>query len=363
MPSLNDQFIDRIYAAAVITDLWPSLLDEVALYGASAGAALLTRTHRGWLGWLLSNGLADPSFLREATPSQSAPHVNVATGFVADHVLFPDERDYQSHPYVARYAAPNGLYRSATTLVALPGGATAVVMLMRGAGAPAFSDAEIGQLDALRPHLARAAMLAARWARETLRTAVQALEILGLPAAVVGADGRMLLANGRFEQLKGHIRWLARDRFAFVDPRAARALATGLERAEGLAAGGISIALRGDAARRPAIAHLLPVCGEARDLFTGGLSLLVIDELGQGELDAALVQRFFDFTPAEAEVAAQLLQGRSVDEIADHRGVGRDTVRAQIKAVLAKSGVRRQAEFVARFGGQRLHPRGDASDR
>lgn len=50
-------------------------------------------------------------------------------------------------------------------------------------------------------------------------------------------------------------------------------------------------------------------------------------------------------TPAEAEVVLQLAFGRSPREIADHRQASIHTVRNQIKAALAKTGLRRQSEL------------------
>jgi len=55
----------------------------------------------------------------------------------------------------------------------------------------------------------------------------------------------------------------------------------------------------------------------------------------------------FRLTAAEARVAMALLDGSNAEEIADNLRVGRETVRTQIKAIYSKTGVRRQAEFIA----------------
>ena len=44
--------------------------------------------------------------------------------------------------------------------------------------------------------------------------------------------------------------------------------------------------------------------------------------------------------------ASGLLEGRTVEDLAQSRGVGRETVRGQVKAVLAKIGYRSQADFI-----------------
>lgn len=63
----------------------------------------------------------------------------------------------------------------------------------------------------------------------------------------------------------------------------------------------------------------------------------------------AVLRTTYDLTAAEAEVALQLCMGQSPATIAAARAVAVGTVRLQIKAVMAKVGVSRQAELVARL--------------
>lgn len=67
------------------------------------------------------------------------------------------------------------------------------------------------------------------------------------------------------------------------------------------------------------------------------------------ERRARLLQTVYRLTSAEADIALQLSTGKTVDAIAASRGVAVGTVRVQIKAVLAKVGVSRQMELVARL--------------
>jgi len=99
----------------------------------------------------------------------------------------------------------------------------------------------------------------------------------------------------------------------------------------------------------------------ARDLFGSGLSMVVVTRPDSArQPDASLIQGLFDLTPAEARVAAALIEGRTIAEMAARNGVGLETVRTQVKSILAKTGVSRQAEFVARFRSAELpgHPTG-----
>ena len=77
------------------------------------------------------------------------------------------------------------------------------------------------------------------------------------------------------------------------------------------------------------------------------LALLAIYEpqIG-GEVDPFLLSTTFDFTPAEARVAAQVASGRLLKEIARSLGVQASTVRTHLNNILAKTGTRRQSELV-----------------
>lgn len=60
-----------------------------------------------------------------------------------------------------------------------------------------------------------------------------------------------------------------------------------------------------------------------------------------------MVAASFDLTPAEARVAIALARGASVVDVATELAVSPHTIRAQVKAVLAKTGTSRQAELVS----------------
>jgi DNA-binding CsgD family transcriptional regulator len=64
---------------------------------------------------------------------------------------------------------------------------------------------------------------------------------------------------------------------------------------------------------------------------------------------AAVLQAAYALTPAEIRIAQLLAEGQSAELIAARRGVAVGTVRAQIKTIMAKVGVRRQVELVVRL--------------
>jgi DNA-binding CsgD family transcriptional regulator len=229
--------------------------------------------------------------------------------------------------------------------------------LLRREPNPSFNATDMAMLDSFRPHLARTGLLATRWRPQRLRAATEALALVGLPAAVVDRDSRALAANALFEGMTDHISWLSGDRLALVDRHANRLLAQALGQLfdpRGLAAQ--SFASR-SAAGDAAVVHLAPTAGQARDIFDGGLAVLVLTPVSAPEApDAALIRALFDLSPGEARVARSITQGRTISQIAAGTGVSRETVRTQVKAVMTKTGTSRQAEMTALLAGLRKLP-------
>lgn len=354
-----EALVDDIYEAAVVADEWPSVLQGLADSVEAAGGALITTTGDQYGGWRLSSGLgqAADAYLRSDAPQRSLtlPRLLGANwgGFLTDQDLFQSDEEYSADPLVTEWAHPNGFYSGAGTAIHVPNGDIAIFQLHRSIGDPAFGIEDVRRLNALRPHLARAAVLTTRWREARLRSATQALELLGLPGAVLDPQGRVWGANGLFEALTDYIVWGAGNRFKLVDPAAGEvlnaALAGGLARtACGL--GGRSFAASNLDGSAPLVLHAIPVEGQARDLFGPGLTLLAVTRPGAAQTPSpALIQGLFDLTAAEARVAAGLIDGRSIGDLAHQNQVGIETVRTQVKSILGKTGVRRQAEFVAKF--------------
>jgi DNA-binding CsgD family transcriptional regulator len=100
------------------------------------------------------------------------------------------------------------------------------------------------------------------------------------------------------------------------------------------------------------VVHLLPVAGDARDIFNQAMAILVVTPVEkQKAVGANVLQGLFDLSPAEAKVARAIGQGKTVDEVACELDLGRETIRTQLKAALAKTGTTRQAELVGLLAG------------
>ena len=85
-------------------------------------------------------------------------------------------------------------------------------------------------------------------------------------------------------------------------------------------------------------------------MFDGARAILIVTRLDRSTSPSAeILTGLFDLTSAEATVASRILAGLSVNEIAVERRISRETVRSQVKKVLAKTGSQSQADFIRRL--------------
>ncbi|WP_419899965.1 helix-turn-helix transcriptional regulator [Roseomonas sp. USHLN139] len=85
----------------------------------------------------------------------------------------------------------------------------------------------------------------------------------------------------------------------------------------------------------------------ALPILPGPLALLMVtDPNARPNQLADQVIAMFGVTRAEAEVAASLATGLSVEEVATQRGVRLTTLRSQVQSLLAKTGTNRQGELL-----------------
>lgn len=179
-----------------------------------------------------------------------------------------------------------------------------------------------------------------------LHAAVETLGLIGLASGIVHRDGRALAANALLEALTDHIQWLAQRRLALVDQKANHLLVQALASlARGHGAGARSFPSR-PRRQQPAVVHVMPATQLARDLGGDGLAMVVLAPVTAPTApDAGLIRSLFGLSPGEARVARAIAQGSTIDQIAAESSVSRETVRTQVKAVLAKTGTSRQAEM------------------
>ncbi|MBC9883092.1 LuxR family transcriptional regulator [Bradyrhizobium sp. INPA01-394B] len=354
-----EHIIDRIHEAATVPELWPEVLEAIAQAAGAHGMVMITSDSDPWAGvW---NGVvtspsiqeAFAAFMREGISSRTETTPRLLAfdhpGFVSEQEVFSLE-EWERDPYRVEWNKKWGFEHACATAVHSPSGELIVFHMERLAGRPAFSRQDLDFLDRFRPHLARAALLSTRWRLTRMRAATEALALVGLPALAIARSGRVMAVNALIEGMTDVLRWLPKDQFAIRDGAADTLLRAGLAQL-----GSPETPVCSFAARRtnadPVVFHLVSMPGEARDLFNGAVGLLIVTPVTASQAPSlALIRGLFDLTPSEARVARGIAQGQTIGDIAAHHGLSRETIRTQIKAVLAKTGTRNQKSAAALFG-------------
>lgn len=346
-----DLLVEEIYEAAIVPERWKSVLDKLAKL-ADAEGALLFAAAPGQPRWLSSDSIRSrieawvnsPFYLNNPRGERLVPLKEPR--FLTDLDAFTPE-ELEREPYYTNFLRPHGLGWCVGTSVHSPAGDTLVVSIEKAHEKGPVPRKVAEQLDHLRPHIARAALLSARVGLERARATVESLKMIGLPAAVLAHGGKVLTAN---EALLGYgpdIRIGAGAQLEFAHPAAQSLFASVSEGRSAHSLGG-SIPVRRTLTREAFVVHVLPMRGSGRDVFSGAeLLLYVTPVIQQPGPPPEILQALFDLSPAEARVAAMIAEGSSVDATAQALSVKPNTIRMQLKAIFSKTGTSRQAELVS----------------
>jgi DNA-binding CsgD family transcriptional regulator len=342
-----ERLVDEIYEAAVVPERWKAVLDRLAAL-AEAEGALLFAAAPGQPRWLSSDSIqsrvedwvSGPFFQDNPRGQRMVPLKQPR--FLTDLDVFTAE-ELEHEPYYRDLLRPNGLGWCVGTSIHSPSGDALVFSIEKAWNKGPVPRELAEQLDPLRPHLARAALLSARFGLERARVTVDGLNLIGLPAAVLGRAGKVALAaNEGLLAYAPEIR-INGDRFEFANPAAQKLFVAACA-----APSGSSIPVRNSRTREAFVAHLVPMRGLGRDVFSGAEFLLYITPVTrQAGPPPEILQALFDLSPAEARVAALITEGTSVNAIAEVLAVKPNTVRVQLKAIFSKTGTNRQAELAS----------------
>lgn len=352
-----EPLVDRIYEAALVPELWRPTIDAIcAVSGSATGSIIcLNQQHRTVRG--IATEFAEEAFQEFARDPSSWNSKRVRRGLAADaptasgftrfeDLLSPQELEGDRVEAIQRKI---GIGFQVSTVVHLPSSNVAALTFERWRREGRHPAADLAQLDALRPHLARAAVLAAQLGLERARTMVATLEAVGMPAVALAANGRVLAVNAALEK-SDLLLPRAFGRIRVASAKAQVLFEQALQEAHRAAAPVVrSIAVPvGAATATHAVLHLVPVCGAAHELFTNTALLLIATRFGAGTAlpDLPLLHGLFDVTPREAQLCAALAVGRSLKAAAALLGMRLSTARAHLDHIFLKTGTHRQAELV-----------------
>ncbi|WP_245319028.1 helix-turn-helix transcriptional regulator [Mesorhizobium temperatum] len=354
MPQDEQTFaiVDRIYEAAFAAELWPEVLAAASAISRSANGAIFVVSDHSPVRAITEahvQTLLD-EFMEGDTWKFSKSVQRMCSAHLASFVRVDDfmtGEEIERDP-ARKGATAFGIGSHVCTSIAMPGGERVLFVFQRWLKDGSYDQAAIDLLNGLRPHLARAGLVAGRLSLERARTAVSILREIGLPAAIMSGSGRVLTANPLFEDMADVFLPTAHAGMAIADEPANALFQQAIaQNRDNRVVRSIPVAaIKG---RSALVVHLLPLRRAAHDIFSGADILVAATAVGIGATVPSpnILSGLFDLTPAEARLAVELASGLSLQEAAMEIGIAVKSARTYLERVFRKTETSRQSQLVA----------------
>lgn len=357
---------DEFYAAAVDHSLWYSALAKLAFAtGSKSGELISIGANADVPVNLMTN--VDPALQDAFVACRGGdPAVNprVAAGMRSPVLKIMAENDFITpeahaiHPHYQGFARPwdipyiclSTLERRDDLLIGLA--------VLRSQAQGHIDSQERDVFASLAPHVRAAVRMQMSLEGSANALITGTLEALSMSAFVCGSDGTVLALTAQAETLVQGQRGLAlrNQKLRATHDADDRVLTTAIEKsAAGLQHPGApltqAVVVRGtDEGAAPIVLDVMPLPRKTLEI-TGRQRVVIVARGARGgeSRKATILQRVYGLTAAETDIALQLSQAKTTETIAQERQVAVGTVRVQIKNLLAKLGVKRQVELVARL--------------
>ncbi len=350
---MSDNLIDLIYEAAFVPETWNYVLQKASDLSASASAQVFFFSEdRPPRGATLANLLPmfeefiKGDFWKFCDSVQKICSLQPASFVQVDDFLTPEEIERDPARVMLRTA---GIGVNLCTAIPMPTGELATFVFQRWLRDGGYERGMIDRLDALRPHLARASLVSSRLKVERAQATVSALDLMGLPAAVLSSTGRALAINPGLERMDAVFLPVAFGGLAIADRSANRLLQQAIVGMQQIDPPIGSIPIPAISDETALVLHLVPLRRAAHDIFGGADILIVATSVTPSALvpSATLLNMLFDLTPTEARLAADLAAGFSTAEFAAKNGVTVKTARTYLDRIFHKTGTHQQSQLVA----------------
>lgn len=345
--------IELIYEAAFVPERWKLVLQKASVLSHAASAQVFFFSENAPpRGATLENlrPLFDKFIAGDmwkfSTGTQKMCSLQPASFVRVDDFLTREEIERDPARVMLREV---GIGAMVCSSIAMPTGELATFVAEKWLRDGDFAQDEIDRLDALRPHLARAGLVAGRLRVERAEATAAALELMGLPAAVLAATGRVMAVNSHFDRMSAALLPVAHGGLAIADRDANRLFQDTVTLMQRNAAtiGSIPVPAIGGGA--PFVVHLLPLRRAAHDIFGNADTLVLATPITPSALvpSASLLNALFDLTPAEAKLATDLASGLTLGQSAARHGITVKSARTYLERIFRKTGANQQSQVVA----------------
>ena len=355
--------IERIYDAAMDSNLWRVVLAEIATLVNGHSATIFSKTSSLSTGVIFHDDGRIPAPQKQSYFSQyiRLDPCNTLQYFgeiekpvSASSVISFEE--LQESRFYREWAAPQGLVDFVTVALEKSTASAALFGVFRHESQGIADEALMRRIELIAPHIRRAVFIGRAFDMKVTESAALADTLDGLSNALflLDREARIVHANavGYHALEDQQICRAFGGRLVFNDRGVNETLKESLA--------GISLANAADKPRdlvltieredgERFIAHLLPLAfhsGRARS-SSSAIAVLYLQRAAL-ELDSAptVIAKTYGLTPTELRVLLAIVEIGGVPETAESLGIGEGTVKTHLRRIFAKTGSERQADLV-----------------
>jgi DNA-binding CsgD family transcriptional regulator len=356
-----NRVLDEIYASVLDPIAgWGRICDLLASISGSMGTVVIPlRVENRFSVMPVSDAIAPmiSDYQKHDWPQRDARNAGIAV-FRRKAVF--TERDFttpseiNNGPMYQELLRPHGLALAACVRINTPDGMYAAA-IQRHAKNDDYADEELRILEALSPHLSRAATFTFRLGIERARGALDAFERLGIAALALNRNGRVVALNAATRSHLGEWYDVVADRLVAKTPGdntgLQKLIATVISPLQFSENGSSLDALvRHPTTGKPLLFQGCPFGLKSDDVFSGVAAILVaVDDESHGGTVETLLQNFYGLTRSEARIAMMIADGTGTAAISDKLLISNETARTHIKAIYQKTGDDSRSRLVSRI--------------
>lgn len=372
MSDTLNELIGRIYELGLDAETWPRLLDEIALFYKCDVAAYVQRDALdSWRSLSAfrhpepdSPVVIDSMQNYEGLPPDAdiwfkafRKSAHSGAGVILGHAIVNHDEFLRSDHY-NQVIKPLGGFDVMTMPLQNSNSDWDFFCLYTDGPDRLFTGREAATFGAIKPHVRRVLGLQRRFQNDLqlARLSASALDALSFPLFLLGANGKILLANVQAQSLLVRRDGLLERGGAvtMVHPEERACLKHLLERACGIGGRpmGGSLSIKRAGASAPLALHVYPFEASDRPSTLSPLTqercalIVVSDPSERPPTNAAIWTALYGFTATETKIGERMLEGRRQQEIAAGLQITVNTMRWHVKSMLRKTETTREANLV-----------------
>ena len=357
------RLLDRIYEAALDPQVWPSALQGISdAVGSGLSGLVVLNKRSGAFPLAAGDPRSDAAVIEDYTRNYA--HIDELRGYARSRpagevtVTSDISRDLlrRSECYNDFYVRWDLRYFVGSYLVNDPTCEASLVVYRGNAEGGEYSADDVATIDLLVPHVTRALAVSRRLYETSAETKhlYDALDMVTQGVVLLERGGRVTWMNTTASEIVSSNDGIGVDASGLrIDDQAAmkmvRRVASGAAEPSLVSAEAChSLVARasGDVPYRIMAAPVRPAIDCSFSPRTTAI-VFIVDPTRISSRSRVAAQTMYGLTPAEADVAAAIAAGKSMQELAEERQISVETARTHVKRVMQKTGTHKQAQLVA----------------